>query len=59
MTVSFGSPRVVVTEGDLVFMMCVVKNRATIRPVTVTIKDEEGTATRDVGMSTSSSVYIF
>ena len=52
MSVSFGSPQVIVTEGDLSFTMCVGKNRrTTIVPVTVTIEDEAGTATRDVGMS--------
>ena len=49
----------VVTEGDLVFMMCVVKNRVTIDDVTVTIEDEEGTATRDVGMHNFIILYSY
>ena len=48
-TIRFGSPEVRVDEDAGSFMMCVIKNRDTIVPVTVDIQLVQGSATQDVG----------
>ena len=49
-TVGFGSPGVTVPEPQGSFGMCVVKNRNTTLPVTVSIEDIPGTALDILGM---------
>ena len=48
-TVGFGRPGVLVNESDGQFPMCVVKNRVTLVPVTVTITSTAGSATEGSG----------
>ena len=54
MTIRFGTTALTVDESTGTFMMCVIKNRDTIVPVTVDIQLIQGTATQDVGKNDSS-----
>ena len=49
MNVRFGRPNVTVSEDVGVFMMCVLKDRDTIGPVTVTLSSAEVSATENSG----------
>ena len=46
-TVGFGSSEVTVREDDGQFMMCVVLDVVSAVPFSVTIEDQEGSATRN------------
>ena len=49
MIIHFGRPELHVDEDAGTFMMCVIKNRDMIVPVTVDIQLALGSATQDVG----------
>ena len=49
MAISFERTELSVDESAGTFMMCVLKNRDTIVPVTVDIQLIQGSATQDVG----------
>lgn len=50
-TIGFGRPNVTVVESVEQFMMCVVKDRATVQSAVVTITDIPGSAEQNIGMS--------
>ena len=50
-TIGFGRPNVTVVESVERFMMCVVKDRATVQSAVVTITDMPGSAEQNIGMS--------
>ena len=49
-TVGFGRNATQVNESDTTFMMCVVKDRATTRPLQLQIQDQPNTALRSIGI---------
>ena len=54
MTIRFGTTALSVNESAGTFMMCVIKNRDTIVPVTVDIQLIQGSATQDIGKNVRS-----
>ena len=49
-TVGFGRNATQVNESDTTFMMCVVKDRVTTRPLQLQIQDQPNTALRSIGI---------
>ena len=49
-TVGFGRNVTQVNESDMTFMMCVVKDRVTTRPLQLQIQDQPNTALRSIGI---------
>lgn len=49
-TIGFGRPNVTVVESVEQYMMCVVKDRATIQSAVIIITDVPGSAEQNIGM---------
>ena len=49
-TVGFGRNVTQVNESDMTFMMCVVKDRVTTRPLQLQIQDQPNSALRSLGI---------